>query len=1732
MKFHIKTGLTFLLITIILLVGLTAISAADVDNTQTQEIVKHTEVSTTSYDSVSKDVADETVKSDNLNEKEKTIEKVNNKTKTNTNTITKSPAIQSSNAAVKTLDYNGIHWDDNKVVYVNWYNHEHSYSYNWQTQTVTANELGDGSRNNPTSIYNAIKIVPQNGVIVLLHNPDNMTNNNGETVYETRPNAPWVNRGGGANYYPGAPNQYSTIDTFTIIGEPGYTIVWSGKRHNTNMFSLSEMYNATLMNIVFRDGNASGIPSGQQGRNGGTADHGGAIDNRGKLQVINCTFENILANENGGAIANYEKAVTLIENCTFKNITSTNSANFQGDPNEKYGGAISVNKTNGFSQTPQVTVRNSNFTDIEAEYGGVFYNNHGILNVENVIIDGSTATTEGGAIINLNNGVTTLTNVNMSNLEAVDYGGAVANLGGTVNLDNVDINHVVITKTAESEYFGGTIYVAEDATITIKNSHLEDMTATHGAVFNVEGGILTVEDTEIENAIATTFGGLACIQDGHVIMDNVKVNNVCTSVDPNDYQKGNGALFLAEMGTIEVSNSNFTNNKGRAGTIGFFFFAEATFENNNFINNEATGKDNYLIESMYSDTTFKNNYFENNTNNYRDMLSVNETSRSGGYDNPTMEGNTYIDNTLDHTISFKINGVLKTFTSESEIPLITPENPITPVPLINITLNDTDHQTNTTDVELDLRSPYADLEEDGGVKNGTIQILKDDEVLYDNIIVTDSTANIIFDVNDFDTYNTTLTLKYTSDKHFLNKTYLFTVYKITNTTTEVNCDDVPVFDPVDISGTVKDYENVGANGSLIIRFDDPENETYIEFPDGVVDGVYDVFVTPDLPVGEHTVYVQYAGLTDRFNASANSIKFNVLKRNVTLTLDDIDDVTVRDKPTITGIVLDEAEGTPITEGKVRLTITGENGTSFIEEVDVNSDGTFEYPDYIADKSGHYDVVAKYLGTENYNESEEVTKGFNADKIPTTTSLDDLEVITVGDSIVVTGTLTETDSGAAIPGAKLNITVPGLDEPIELTTGEDGKFTTNGVAEIKIENTTMNKITATYAGNDTYVESSDVNDLTVQEAPTNITIDTGDEITAHVPTTAIFTLYDVNGNIAPNGIKDAEVTVTIVDEYGNNLNTTTVITGPDGSITVGYTPVTDGEIIYTAVYNGKTYVFKDCQNETKRDDVQSIDTVISVSADDTVINGTSKITVDLNDANNKPVNNGTIHLEFSDGTPAVDIVIPNGNTNTTFTSEFINTTVGKNVTVTATFVPDEHSGYNSAKGEDDFEVEKLPTTIEIDSGNPVAHNETIATITLKNSTANVPNEPINITIVDKEGNILFNDTVNTTDEGIVKVPYTPVTGSPINITAVFDGNPVENVYIGSNNSIEVTPAMMETKIVLNSTNTIVDGTSTIGVNVTDANGNPVNGTVDLTIKDDKGNEYNVSVPVENGIGNYTYPSENADMGKIVDVTGHYVENKTLGYATSPEAETEFEVAKLNTTVDLVVNNNTITNFTVEITVTGKDTDRTVENGTLIIYANGTKVGEAEVVDGKAENVWLNITEIGDYELTVEYGGNDVFNENNTFATDVTAIKINTTTTVEVVNNTVGNVTLEAVVRDVNGNIVNEGVVNITAVDEEGNEYYIGEAEIVDGKAIIKNETITGNEEYVFTANFEGTPTYNISNGTTTEEIVTRPTTTTIEVLNNTFENVTVKVTVTDDTTGNPISFGDVEITLPNGTVITV
>ncbi|OED00543.1 hypothetical protein A9505_03285 [Methanobrevibacter sp. A27] len=258
--------------------------------------------------------------------------------------------------------------------------------------------------------------------------------------------------------------------------------------------------------------------------------------------------------------------------------------------------------------------------------------------------------------------------------------------------------------------------------------------------------------------------------------------------------------------------------------------------------------------------------------------------------------------------------------------------------------------------------------------------------------------------------------------------------------------------------------------------------------------------------------------------------------------------------------------------------------------------------------------------------------------------------------------------------------------------------------------------------------------------------------------------------------------------------------------------------------------------------------------------------------------------------------------------------------------------------------------------------------------NAPFKNLNLTITATNGNI---------DKNIAKL------GETIKYTAssVGTGNvsaKVENVEytIG----LDIIP--IETKLILNSTDTIIDSISTVGINVTDINNNPLSGVVKLTIKDNKGNEYNTTVTVKTGITTYIYPADKTNISKIVNITGFYLGNDTLGYVDSPVAETKFRVDKLNATVNLVVNNYTIRNFSVNITVTGKNTDRIVENGSLIIYANREKIDEINITDGKAENILLNITKIGNYELSVAYSGNNVFNENNTFSKNVTAIKIST------------------------------------------------------------------------------------------------------------------------------------------------
>ncbi|MDO5826434.1 MAG: hypothetical protein Q4Q22_08630, partial [Methanosphaera sp.] len=347
MKFHVKSSLIFILIAMILLLGITAINAASVDDGN-QTSIEQKVVSDTSSVDVTRDV-EETVSNMKTNEIKKENYEENNKN----NEIEQTDTTHSKN--IKEKPPSGS--EQPGYIYVT----PHNPLPNQQGRSPYA----QGTIDDPTDIYSAISKVQTGGVIYMMANDYGV-----ETIYQSEANAIYLD-----------PNSQNVAKTFTIMGEPGTGIVWSGSQWHTNMLSVSRGYNVTVRDITFRDGNASGINRTEQGTGTGTtADRGGAIDNRGTLHVINCTFQNISANQYGGAIANYEAANTIVENCTFIDIVSTNDTNLETE-NSHYGGAISLLKEGNYN--PQVTVKDSNFINITGQNGAVFLNDGGEFNIEN-----------------------------------------------------------------------------------------------------------------------------------------------------------------------------------------------------------------------------------------------------------------------------------------------------------------------------------------------------------------------------------------------------------------------------------------------------------------------------------------------------------------------------------------------------------------------------------------------------------------------------------------------------------------------------------------------------------------------------------------------------------------------------------------------------------------------------------------------------------------------------------------------------------------------------------------------------------------------------------------------------------------------------------------------------------------------------------------------------------------------------------------------------------------------------------------------------------------------------------------------------------------------------------------------------------------------------------------------------------------------------------------------------
>ncbi|RAP54245.1 MAG: hypothetical protein BZ137_03255, partial [Methanosphaera sp. rholeuAM130] len=299
-------------------------------------------------------------------------------------------------------------------------------------------------------------------------------------------------------------------------------------------------------------------------------------------------------------------------------------------------------------------------------------------------------------------------------------------------------------------------------------------------------------------------------------------------------------------------------------------------------------------------------------------------------------------------------------------------------------------------------------------------------------------------------------------------------------------------------------------------------------------------------------------------------------------------------------------------------------------------------------------------------------------------------------------------------------------------------------------------------------------------------------------------------------------------------------------------------------------------------------------------------------------------------------------------EYTNTTVGKNVTVTGYFEADPENGYLKSKvNSTTFEVEKLDLDIEIDAPDELtAHTPATATVTLTNETDEVvPGEEVTVVITDEEGNILANVTTVTDDAGQVIVDFTPVTTSPVTISVTHPENDVYNDATGEE-PIEDVKAIGTTIAVDPIDDTVINGTVPVTVTVTDDNGNPVVGDVELTFTDENGNTQTVTVTTDNdGIATYDYT--NTTEGKTVTVTAELATDPIEGYEITESDPEDFEVAKLDVVIEIVPEDDVTAHKPTSAEITVATVDGIIPVGepvSVVVIQDGNELANEELIIG--------------------------------------------------------------------------------------------------------------------------------------------------------------------------------------------
>ena len=351
-------------------------------------------------------------------------------------------------------------------------------------------------------------------------------------------------------------------------------ITIDGKGHSIDARSLTPHFailskNVTLKNVVFLNGTSKAVAGSILVRNSDV------------VNIIDCTFDNCVSKDGGGAIFNNDASI-LIKDCIFKNNASTIGAAILNVKNLKIEGTVfdenhAENEAGAISNQKDgnVMISNSKFINNKSNLITGAVSNFGNMKIINTFFNKNHAKGQTGALIGYPDSNTEITKVEFRDNSAdVDVGAVVID-HGILNISNSNfINNTANNNAGALSNVGGEVNINN---VKFEGNHANNA----GAVLMLQNGLLKMFKTQFINNFADSNGGASYL-DGKSFMktvlfdsnkskhggalfnyDEAKLEGVYFKNNVSD--KEGAAIFNSQLALIQVVDSKFENNRSGVG---------------------------------------------------------------------------------------------------------------------------------------------------------------------------------------------------------------------------------------------------------------------------------------------------------------------------------------------------------------------------------------------------------------------------------------------------------------------------------------------------------------------------------------------------------------------------------------------------------------------------------------------------------------------------------------------------------------------------------------------------------------------------------------------------------------------------------------------------------------------------------------------------------------------------------------------------------------------------------------------------------------------------------------------------------------------------------------------------------------------------------------------------------------------------------------------------------------